>query len=193
MKKKLSFIYLSLLVATLFTATSCWDGSEDDAYRKKVQGAWVRFYVSANDVVPTTSYTRNISYVLFLNGNGTYETYAYAGNNYGYGYNDFSSYYDNTDELLEKKGWNVRTTGHWTLENKEIVFSEENSYILNEDGEEVCNKSELIRKANVTFDKNEMFLTYTYNSSTEGTKYAEENIHTYELYIKYEIPDNGVF
>ena len=186
MRKKLSPIYLSLLVATLFAVTSCWDGSEDDAYRKKVQGAWVRFDVSANDVVPTTSYTQNISYVLFLNGNGTYETYAYAGNNYGYGYNDFSSYYDNTDELLEKKGWNKKTTGHWTLENKEIILSEESIYILNDDGEEVCNKSGLIKKANVTFNKEYMFFSYTYNSSTEGTEYAEENIHTHEIFIKPE-------
>lgn len=182
MKKKLSFIYLSLLMATLFTATSCWDGSEDDAYRKKVAGTWILYYATANDET-----------VLFIYGNGKYETYSYKIYRYGIGYNDYSTYFDKTEELLEKKGWNVRTTGHWTLENKEIVFSEENSYTLNDDGEEVCNKSELIRKANVTFDKNEMFLTYTYNSSTEGTKYAEENIHTFELYIKYEIPDNGVF
>ena len=176
MKKKFSFIYLSLLVATLFTATSCWDGSEDDAYSKKVAGKWILYYATANDDET----------VLFIYGNGKYETYSYD-------YFDYSNYIDNTEELLEKKGWNVRTTGHWTLENKEIVFSEENSYTLNDDGEEVCNKSELIRKANVTFDKNEMILVYTYNSSTEGTKYAEENIHTYELYIKYEISDFCVF
>jgi len=185
MKKKFSFIYLSLLVATLFTATSCWDGSEDDAYSKKVTGTWILYYATANDVTPVMS-TQTDETVLFIYGNGKYETYIHK-------INDFNYYYDKTEELLEKKGWNVRTTGHWTLENKEIVFSEENSYTLNDDGEEVCNKSELIRKANVTFDKNEMILVYTYNSSTEGTKYAEENIHTYELYIKYEIPDNGVF
>lgn len=196
MRKKLSPIYLSLLVATLFAVTSCWDGSEDDAYRKKVQGAWVRFDVSANDVVPTTSYTQNISYVLFLNGNGTYETYAYAGNNYGYGYdsfynsyNDFSSYYDKTDELLEKKGWNKKTTGHWTLANKEIILSEESIYIIrDESGEELCVKSKRIWKANVTFNKEYMFFSYTYNSSTEGTEYAEENIHTHEIFIK---PENS--
>ena len=185
MKKKFSFIYLSLLVATLFTATSCWDGSEDDAYSKKVAGTWILYYATANDVTPVMS-TQTDETVLFIYGNGKYETYSY--DNY-----DYSSYFNKTEELLDKKGWNVRTTGHWTLENKEIGFSEENSYTLNDDGEEVCNKSELIRKANVTFDKNEMILVYTYNSSTEGTKYAEENIHTYEFYFKYEIPDNGVF
>ncbi|MBR6198443.1 MAG: hypothetical protein IKQ72_12700 [Bacteroidaceae bacterium] len=184
MKKYLSLIYLSLMVTTLSMFTSCWDGSEDDAYRKKVAGTWVRIDVSANDVVPTTSYSTLFNSVLFVYGNGTYETYSLAGNSYGY--NDFSSYYNNTDELLKKKGWNVRTNGHWTLENKEIVLSEEYSYIQNKDGEEVCNKSNIVKKANVTFDKENMFFAYTYNSSTEGTAYAEENIHTHEVYIKVE-------
>ena len=184
MKKYLSLIYLSLMVTTLSMFTSCWDGSEDDAYRKKVAGTWVLYFSTANDVTPVMT-TQTDETVLFIYGNGKYETYTYK--------IDYSSYFNKTEELLEKKGWNVRTTGHWTLENKEIVFSEENSYTLNDDGEEVCNKSELIRKANVTFDKNEMILVYTYNSSTEGTKYAEENIHTFEFYIKYEIPDFGVF
>lgn len=185
MKKYLSLIYLSLMVTTLSMFTSCWDGSEDDAYRKKVAGTWVLYFSTANDVTPVMS-TQTDETVLFIYGNGKYETYTYKIYRYSYGYYDYSSYFDKTEELLDKKGWNVRTTGHWTLENKEIVFSEENSYTLNDDGEEVCNKSELIRKANVTFDKENMFFAYTYNSSTEGTAYAEENIHTHEVYIKVE-------